>query len=300
MLGDMAGTQQLTSALAAKANGPDGPIRASAGTALDTLARGPFVRHVIAQFRKANDAEIARLTRLCQTIGPRLVLPFAEALSTEEHFLTIRRIRELLISFGAEGRRAVETLKNSANPAVRRTAVDLLRIFGGNDALKELTPLLNDAEPQVQRDAVRAIVTIGSPEAFAVIEQQCATSDAARELIIREVIGLRDTRAVPSLAAVLTTTAPRGALVPLHEAIIDALAALGTHADSTAALRSALDRGDWWAPRRTAELRNAAAGALKRIGSPETLEALEDALRSSRRGVRAAARLALGPERAER
>jgi hypothetical protein len=268
----------------------------AAVTALDTLARGPLVRHIIGQFRKANDAELVVLTQLCQTIGPRLVLPFAEALSTEDHTPTIRRIRELLISFGAEGRRAVEPLKNSTKPAVRRTAVDLLRIFGGNDALKELTPLLNDADPQVQRDAVRAIVQIGTPEAFAVIDRGCEASDATRELIVREIIGLRDTRAVPSLAAVLKTTSPRGAMAALHEAIIDALAALGAHADSTAALRGALDRGDWWAPRRTAALREAAAKALKRIGSPETLEALEDALRGGSRGVRAAARLALGRE----
>jgi HEAT repeat protein len=99
---------------------------------------------------------------------------------------------------------------------------------------------------------------------------------------------------------VLKNTAPRGAMVALHEAIIEALAALGAHADSIAALRSALDRGDWWAPRRTAVLRKAAASALKRLGSPEALDSLDDALRSSSRGVRAAARLALGREGAAR
>jgi len=300
LLADIAGAQQLTTAISEKATGPEGKLRDAATAAFDTLARGTLARHVIGHFRKANDADVAALTKLCQTIGPRLVLPFAEALSTEDHTHTIRRIRELLISFGAEGRRAVEPLKNSTKPAVRRTAVDLLRIFGGNDALKELTPLLNDADPQVQRDAVRAIVQIGTPEAFAVIDRGCEVNDTARELIVREVIGMRDTRAVPSLSAVLKTTSPRGAMAALHEAIIEALASLGAHADSTAALRDALDRGDWWAPRRTAVLRKAAAAALKRIGSPETLEALEDAMRSSTRGVRAAARLALGREGAAR
>jgi HEAT repeat protein len=43
-------------------------------------------------------------------------------------------------------------------------------------------------------------------------------------------------------------------------------------------------------------LRKAAAAALKRIGSPDAMDALEDALRSSTRGVRAAARAALGRE----
>jgi len=179
---------------------------------------------------------------------------------------------------------------------VRRTAVDLLRIFGGNEALRELSLLLNDADPQVQRDAVRAIVQIGTPEAFAVIDRGCETGGTGRELIVREVIGLRDSRAVPSLAAVLVATAPRGALVGLHEAIIDALAGLGAHTDSTRALRAALERGEWWAPRRTALLRKAAAAALKRIGSPETLAALEEATRAASRGVRNAARLALGGE----
>ncbi|HXU87512.1 MAG TPA: HEAT repeat domain-containing protein [Methylomirabilota bacterium] len=299
-LGDIAGAQRLAAPVAEKAAGPEGKLRTAATASLDTLARSALVKYLIGHIRKANDTELTALTALCQTIGPRLVLPFAEALSTEDHTHTIRRIRELLISFGAEGRRAVEPLKNSTKPAVRRTAVDLLRIFGGNEALVELTPLLDDADPQVQRDAVRAIAQIGTPEAYAVVDRACAANDAARELIVREMIVLRDSRAVPSLAAVLKNTSPRGALAVLHESIIDALAGLGAHADSTSALRGALDRGDWWAPRRTAALRKAAATALKRIGSAETLEALEDALRSSSRGVRAAARLALGREGAVR
>jgi HEAT repeat protein len=166
-------------------------------------------------------------------------------------------------------------------------------MFGGNEALGELSPLLDDADPQVQRDAVRAIVQIGTPEAFAVLDQAMQTSAAARERIVREVIGLRDSRSIPSLAAVLRTTAPRGALASLHQAVIDALAGLGAHTESTAALREALERGDWWAPVRTATLRKAAAGALRRIGSAESLAALEDAAQRGSRGVRTAARLAL-------
>jgi hypothetical protein len=300
LLGDLAGAQRLAGAIAATVAGPHADLQEPAMAALAALARGPLARHVVSQLRKATEADVAAWTRLCQTVGPRLVLPFAETLAVEEHTHTIRRIRELLIAFGAEGRRAVEPLKKSPNPAVRRTAVDLLRVFGGNEALRELTPLLNDADPQVQRDAVRAIVQIGTPEALGVIDRACAASDAAREIVVRELIGLRDTRAIPALAAVLRTTTPRGALTALHEAIIDTLASLGAHSDSTAALRAALDRGDWWAPRRTSTLRRAAAAALKRIGSPEALEALAEAARNGSRGVRGAARLALeGPGRGD-
>ena len=54
-------------------------------------------------------------------------------------------------AFGAVARRTIERLKNSANAAVRRTAIQLMRQFGGSDALPELAELLNDTEPQVQR-----------------------------------------------------------------------------------------------------------------------------------------------------
>ena len=56
------------------------------------------------------------------------------------------------------------------------------------------------------------------------------------------------------------------------------------------ALKLALYRGEWWAPRRTAALRAAAAAALARVGTPEALAVLEDAGQSGPRGVRAAAR----------
>ena len=300
LLGDIAGAQQLTAAVAEKATGPEGKLRDAATAALDTLARGALVRHVIGHFRKANDADVTALTRLCQTIGPRLVLPFAEALSTEDHTHTIRRIRELLISFGAEGRRAVEPLKNSTKPAVRRTAVDLLRIFGGNDALKELTPLLNDADPQVQRDAVRAIVQIGTPEAFAVIDRGCEANDAARELIVREVIGMRDTRAVPSLSAVLKThLAARGRGRP----------ARGHHRRARRPGRPRRLHGG--AARRAGPRRlvgaaphgGAAQGGRRRAQAHRLTRNPRGARRRAaqqHRGVRAAARLALGREGAVR
>ena len=76
-------------------------------------------------------------------------------------------------------------------------------------------------------------------------------------------------------------------MAALHEAIIDALASLRR--------ASRLDRGAARGARtaatggrrvRTAALRQAAADGAARIGSPETLAALEEAPRSGSRGVR--------------
>ena len=229
---------------------------------------------------------MAALSHLCSTIGPAIVRPLAETLATEDHVHTIRRLRELLLSFGVAGRQAVEPLKNAQNPAVRRTAIDLLRVFGGNEALLELTAMLGDADPHVQQDSIRAIVQIGTPEAYAALERVCGTNEEARDTVVRELVSLRDPKTIPPLCFVLTTTEPKGAVVALHEAIIEALAGLRASSDSTAALRTALYRGAWWAPVRTARLRQAAAKGLRRLGSEEAKAALEEAVQTGSRGVR--------------
>jgi hypothetical protein len=261
-------------------------LRAWAARLFAHLAGGPFVRHVASQLRKATEADVAALSHLCRTIGPAIVRPLAETLATEDHVHTIRRLRELLLSFGVAGRHAVEPLKNAQNPAVRRTAIDLLRVFGGNEALQELTAMLGDADSHVQQDSIRAIVQIGTPEAYAALERACGSHEKTRDAVVRELVSLHDPKTIPPLCYVLTTTEPKGAVVALHEAIIEALAGLRASPDSTAALRTALYRGDWWAPVRTARLRQAAAKGLRRLGSEEAKAALEVAVRTGSRGIR--------------
>jgi hypothetical protein len=291
LLGEVQDAQQLVDRVTreAGAEGRDG-LRTPAEAALDTLASGPLLRHVVLHLRKVEDAAVEPLNRLAQTIGPRVVRPLAEALAVEEHARAIGRLRELLLGFGAAGRQSVEQLKNSSNPAVRRTAIDLLRVFGGHEALPELASMLDDADPQVQRESIRAIVQIGTEASYAVLEQALVGKRASRETILHQLIGLRDDKAVPLLCYVLNHSAPRGKLIEVHAQIIDALGGLKAHAESTRTLRDVLHRGEWWAPIRTAALRRAAATALRRIGSPETIAVLEETARSGGRGARRAAR----------
>jgi hypothetical protein len=213
-------------------------------------------------------------------------------LIVEENSRAIRRLRELLFGFGAAGRETVERLKQSPNPTVRRTAIDMLRMFGGQDALADLATMLEDLEPQVQRDAIKAIAQLGNDEAFGVLQKALMSGTAAGNAIPQQLITLKEERAVPLLCYVLTHTVPRGRLIEAHTQIMEAIGALGAHPDSITTLEQALYRGEWWAPTRTATLRRAAALALGRIGSPEARRVLEEARKKGSRGVRAAARLA--------
>jgi hypothetical protein len=264
---------------------------APAASALaDKLSAGPLIRHIIVQLRTADDTGIAAAARMCQTLGSAAVRPLAEGLAVEDSSRAIQALREILLDFGAVGRSSVEQLKASTNPAVRRTAIDLLRVFGGNEALPELASMLGDADQQVQREAVRAIVQIGTDAAYAVLQRGLVTGGAARDMIVQQLISLRNDKAIPLLCHVLTSTAPSGVLAAAHLQIIETLGALNAHPASTQALRLALHRGIWWAPSRTATLREAAATALMRIGSPDTAAVLEEAARTGSRRVRKIAR----------
>ncbi len=294
LIGDVAGAQRLAESLVREA-APEGrpALAAVAARHLEQLASGVIVRHVVTHLRKAPDREVEVITRFCLTIGPSIVRPLAEALALEDHIHTIRRLRELLRQFGLAGRQAVEPLRRSMNPAVRRTAIDLLRVFGGNEALKELAPLLHDADPEVRKDSVRVIAQIGTKEGYAVLTRACDADGALRELIVGQLIALRDAKAIPPLCHVLATTAPRGASVTLHESILEALGGLGPNPESIDALKTALHRSEWWAPMRTASLRHIAAVALRRIGSADALTALTEAAEHGSRAVRKTARAQL-------
>jgi HEAT repeat protein len=291
LLGDVVPAQTLLDILVAeRSDAGRAPLRPIAESILNKLAAGQIVRHIVFHLRKADDAAVETFNRLCHTIGPAVVRPLAIALAAEENHRAIRRLRELLLAFGAAGRQSVEQLKHSPNPAVRRMAIDLLRVFGGSDALPELASMLDDADPQVQRESIRAIVQMGTDDAFAVLQQALVGGSASRDTILHQLIGLRDDKAVPLLCYVLNHTSPRGKMTEVHAQIIDALGSLTVHPDSTRTLRTILYRGEWWAPARTAALRQAAASALRQIGRPETLAILEDAATRGSRGVRAAAR----------
>jgi hypothetical protein len=275
----------------AAGNGPADPsLREAAALALTRLATGPLVRSVVLHLRKVEDGAVEPLARLCYVIGPGMVRPLAEALAGEEHNRAIRRLRELLLGFGAAGRQSVEQLKTSSNPAVRRTAIDLLRVFGGSEALPELASMLTDSDPQVQRESIRAIVQIATPDAYGVLQRALVAGTGSRDTVIRELIELRDDRAIPVLCHFLDHTKARGKLTQVHADVIDAIGSLTAHADSIRTLRRVLYAGEWWAPLRTAAMRKAAATALRRLGSREAAALLQEAVTRGSRGVRNAAR----------
>jgi hypothetical protein len=274
--------------------------RQHAINAIDLLIAGSMMRHTTTHLATIEEMQFERVKAMCVSLGEVLVRPLAEALSVEERPRTRERLTAILLAFGSAGRRTIERLKNSQNPAVRRTAIQLMRQFGGSDALPDLTELLDDTEPQVQREAVRAILNVGTDAAYRILEQALTGGTARSRDAIMQSIGLvRDERATPLFTYILRHVDHRGTLAPIYLRAIESLGAL-RDPGGIAPLRDALYKGEWWAPRRTSTLRHAAGAALARIGTADAFAVLEEAAAQGSRGIRAAARAQLAHGRGAR
>jgi hypothetical protein len=291
LVGDFDAASELLAIVVREAQGAGSKAhRQDATIAIDMLVGGSMMRHIVTHLATVDEPQFERIKALCVSLGEVLVRPLAEALSVESRPRTRQRLTAILLAFGAVARRTIERLKNSQNPVVRRTAIQMMREFGGSDALPDLTELLDDNEPQVQREAVRAILNIGTEAAYKILEQALTTGTLqSRDAIMQSIGTVRDERATPLFAYIIEHVDHRG---PLKAVYLSAIESLGALKDSAgiAPLKDALRKGEWWAPRRTAALRHAAAAALGRIGTPDAIAALEQAITEGSRGVRAAAR----------
>ena len=304
LVGDLALAAQLVDAVVGVSRQEASPFAQTAAGGITRLVDGSLVRHLTLFLRQATDTEVGLATQICRTIGPALVEPLADALAAEDNARTVRRLRDILIGFGTAARQYADELRTSPNPAVRRAAVDLLRALGGEAALPDLRGLLDDGDAQVQREALRAIVQIGTQEAYQALEQALKSGKPhTREAIMQALGSLRDERASPLFVHILTHTGHTGPLETVYVSAIESLGRIAADERSVSTLKDILHRGEWYAPGRTARIRAAAARALRGIGLPSAERVLTDAADTGSRGVKRVVKAALAepaPMRAPR
>jgi len=291
LVGDFDSAAALVDVIASAAGNKDSKGRRQyALIAIDMIVAGPMMQHMVIHLGTVDDAHFERIKTMCLAIGELLVRPLAETLAAEQRSRTRERLTEILLGFGASAHRTIERLKSSQNAVVRRTAIQLMRQFGGTEALPELTELLDDNEPQVQREAVRAILNIGTDKAYKVLQQALSSgSDNSRNAIMQSISLIRDDNATPLVVYIVRNVDHRR----LTSVYVRAIEQLGVLKDPEAVspLTEVFRRpGEWWAPRRTSTLRAASAAALARIGTPEAFAVLEEAVQTGPRGLRNAAR----------
>ena len=294
LVGDVPLASRLLEAVVTIANDATSPFTASAAAGVTKLVEGPMVRHLSLFLQKATDTEFAIAKKMCTSIGPSIVKPMSDALMGEDNPRIVRRLRDILVSFGPAAREYANELKSSRNPAVRRAAIDLLRGLAGDAALPDLRQMLDDPDAQVQREALRAIVQVGTAEAYQMLEQALKSGAAhTRDAIMQALGAFRDEKAAPLFLHMLANTDYKGASEGLYTQIIESLGKVALDDRSVSALKDILYRGEWWARGRTARIRSTAARALRSIGTATADRALEDAARSGPGRVRKIATAAL-------
>ena len=292
LAGDLDLAMELVDTIAFISKDEASPFSASAKAGMTKMVEGPMVRHLASFMQRATDSEFATAKKMCTTIGPVLVKPMSDALMGEDNARTVRRLRDILISFGPAAREYANELKSSRNPAVRRAAIDLLRGLGGEAALPDLRNMLDDSDTQVQREALRAIIQVGSAEAYRLLES-ALEKERTRDAIMQALGAFRDEKAAPLFVYILNNTDYRGANEANYMATIESLGKVGTDERSTATLKTILYRGEWWSWGRTARLRMAAARALRSMGTAGADRVLEEAATSGPGAVKKTARAAL-------
>jgi HEAT repeat protein len=297
-VGDFTGAAFLVEALRLQyEDHPNTDVRSAAAQVLDDLLRDDLVRPVATHLDTADTAVTTAATRLCHALGAAVVPSLAEVLSREDRARARQHLVTILNSFGAAGRQAVERLMQSSSAAVRRTAVLLLREFGGEDALPKLESMLHDTEPRVQREATRAVVVLGVEAAHASLARVLVEGHAASRAAITSVLWslpLEDT--VPVLCHLVARAPQDGDMYGIQERAIQRLGGASSEV-VVRALATALARGSLRAPLRTRALRRRSAESLARIGTAAALDVLRAAAIGGSWGVRRAARTALASGR---
>lgn len=268
---------------------PDKRLVASSG--LSRLAASPLVRHLVTYLRTADDVGAHQSKRVFLALGAPVVSALLHHVAAQQDSKQRRRLQDIVIEFGAAGRDVVQALVNADDPNVRRTAVYLLREFGGGGTLPNLEPQLTDAEPRVQREAIRTIALAGDDRAYGVLAEALMSGKGSRDVQAEELSSLTDERAAPLFRYLVLQLNPRSGPCDIYLLCLTALGRFGgNHAID--ALQTALYSGVWWQPFRSAAVRAASAEALRRIGTPNAFDVLRQAERS-KGGQRRAARRAL-------
>jgi phosphohistidine phosphatase SixA len=294
LVGDLPLASQLVEAIVSISKNDNSPFRASAAAGVTRLVEGPMVRHLTIFLQKATDSEFAIAKKMCTTIGATIVKPMSDALMGEDNARIVRRLRDILISFGPAAREYANELKSSRNPAVRRAAIDLLRGLAGDAALPELRQMLDDSDSQVQREALRAIVQVGTAEAYQMLEQALRSGAAhTRDAIMQALGAFRDEKAAPLFLHILANTDYKGQNEGIYTSTIESLGKVATDERTASTLKDILYRGEWWARGRTARIRTVTARALRSMGTPSADRVLEEASSAGPRALRKIAKEAL-------
>lgn len=296
-LGDdllMAGEYELAGrvveALSVKAADRSAVAAAASRAALDRMASSAALRETLDLVAALDDAQTVTLAALCRTMGPPVVDALLPVLAREDDARARAWATAVVVELGPPAVGRLAPLVADHRSTVQLHAAAILGRIGAAEAVPLLQALLRSSDPRVAREAVRALAGIDDPSAARAIHTVLrASSGAVRRAVVAALVAERDPRVVPVLLRILAESQVFRAD---HAVVLEALDALGTlgRDEAVGTIGRLMHRRSLWRWRRARELRRRALGALRTIGTPAALAAIEDAARTGDRMLRRLAR----------
>jgi HEAT repeat protein len=291
LAGDYASALEVTRALAEQAVDPQSVASQGSRVALDGLVQTAAFVETVELLGQMSDEGANRFAAICREIGPAAADGLRDLLDTEEPARASERARPVLLGVRAVSR--VAPLVSSPHWYAQRNAAALLGEIGVPEGVPLLQPLLRGADPRVMRAAVQALSNIDDPAAARAIHTVLrAAAGEQRRAVVAALVAERDPRVVPVLVRILTESDPLGAD---HVIVLETLGAIGEVGDdqAVAPVAGVMRRRSWLARKKVRAVKISSLEALRRIGSPAAVQAVEDAAANGDRLLKKLAKAAM-------
>ena len=249
-------------------------------TALDKL-KSMLTRDVLAYLAARAGAKDNQLRGATQSILVFAGDPGADALLDaiiEAPEAAIRRnLFNALVRFGARLRPLAESRLNHQAWYVVRQMVSLLGEVGGAESIPALEKAYGHDEPRVKKEVMKSLVRIGTHRATAFLLDKLGEQD--HSLVSQAIISLgmlKDPASIEPLAAIASKRENFSDLIDPQKEAIKALGIIGD-TRAVAHLVKILSRKVWFGKKANDEVRSLAALSLGMIGTPEAMQAVQEA-----------------------
>jgi HEAT repeat protein len=280
MAGDYEPAREVVRALAAKAADNRAVTSAASRVALDRLAQSAPLREAVELLGDLNEASAEVLAELCRCLGPPVVDVLLPLLAAEEATRGRARATEVILALGPSAIGRLAPLVADGRWYTQRNAAWLLGRLGSREAVPLLQTLLRSPDPRVIREAARALAAIDDPAAARAVHAVLrAASGPARQVVVAALVAERDPRVVPVLLRILAESR----LVRRdHAIVLETLDALGTlgRDEAVGDIERVMRRRSVFAWRKMRAVKRRALEALRAIGTPAALAAIEEGART--------------------
>ena len=226
---------------------------------------------VIRLGRVQDEDERGRLIQAYATLGDRLAVAIADALTDTEDRLARKTYVAALGAFGSAGAHAVEKMLKDSRWFVVRNGVAVLGVVAGPDAIEHLTASLANEHPGVRRETVRSLAKIGGENAGLLVSSMLGDSDPeVRAEAARAASALKAERAYKPLMEILK----QGDEDEVIEQVLRALGGLGD-ASAVSAIEKRVKGSMFSSP--PTGVRIAGLSALAAIGTPHAMSLVKKA-----------------------